>query len=403
MSSAAADEGPLVYLVAGEPSGDQLGARLMAGLKEARGGAVRFAGIGGPRMTAEGLESLFPIDELSVMGLVEVVPHLRRIVRRVHEVVADARRAAPDIFVTIDSPSFTLQVSRRLNGIGCPRVHYVAPQVWAWKPWRARQMAGYLDHVLALLPFEPPYFERHGLPCTFVGHPVVELAARAADGAACSREHGIPEGVPLVTVLPGSRRGEVQRLMPVFGETLWLLKQGFPELRAVTPTIASVAPAVKKGVRDWPVSTAVVQGPEDKYAAFAASNAALAASGTVAVELAVAGVTTVIAYRVSGLSAAVARRMIRVRFASLVNILLDREVQPEFLQGRCRPDRLARKLGELLYDPVAREAQLQGTREAVDMLSPKDAVPSRKAAEVLLSLIDAGNAAEPGYIEGRQT
>ena len=381
---------PLVFLVAGEPSGDQLGAKLMAALKDQAGGRVRFAGVGGARMAAEGLDSLVPIDELAVMGVVEVLPHIFRILRRIRDTAAAAKSARPDVVVTIDSPSFTLEVSKRLIGLGVPLIHYVAPSVWAWKPWRARHIARDLDHLLVLLPFEPPYFERHGLATTFVGHPAVEDAARPRDGAAFRRDHGIPADAPLLAVLPGSRKGEVRRLLPAFEGALGLLKSRFADLHGVVATVPTVAEDVVAATTSWPVPVTVVHDTEAKLAAFAASDAALAASGTVAVELAAAGVPAVIAYRVSAISAFLAPRLVKVPHVSLPNILLGREVQPELLQTRCTPEALAEAVGHLLSDLAARDAQRAAYAEAVAMLHPDEETPSHRAARQVLALIDAG-------------
>ncbi len=381
-------EGPLIFLVAGEPSGDQLGARLMAALKTETGGRVRFAGVGGPRMAAEGLDSLFPMADLAVMGLVEVLPHLRRILRRMAETEAAARRLRPDALVTIDSPAFSLRVAKRLKGAGFPLIHYVAPSVWAWKPWRARRVAGFLDHLLALLPFEPPYFEAHGLATTVVGHPVVEAVAPADAGPAFRAQHGISDEAPLLVVLPGSRRGEVERLSGVFAETLARLRHDRPGLRAVVPTVPNVAALVRRETAAWPVATLVLEGPEEKYAAFAAADAALAASGTVAVELAVARVPTVVAYRVSPLSAAIARRLLKIRYVSIPNLVLDREVQPELLQEACRPARLAAALGPLLDDADLRARQAADLDRVIAALSGAgEGPPSRQAARRVLQVI----------------
>jgi lipid-A-disaccharide synthase len=383
---------PLIFLVAGEPSGDLLGARLMAALRAETGGAVRFAGIGGEHMVAQGLHSLVPITDLAVMGVFEILPHALRILRHIRTAAAAARAARPDAIVTIDSPSFSLEVSQRLRGLDVPLIHYVAPSVWAWKPWRAAAMARYLDHLLTLLPFEPPYFEKHGLATTFVGHPAIEMASRPTNPAAFRARHGIPAGAPVVCVLPGSRRGEVRRLAPLFGTAMGMLSACFPDLRAVVPTVATVAAEVTAATAFWPVPTVVLTDPDDKYEAFAASTAALAASGTVAVELAVAGVPTVVAYRVSALTAFVARRVVKVRYVSLPNILLDRAVQPELLQADCTPAKLAAALATLLADPAARAAQIAAAREAVRLLDPGAVAPSRRAAQVVLSLIAAGPA-----------
>jgi lipid-A-disaccharide synthase len=393
MTDTRAAGGPLVFVVAGEPSGDQLGARLMAELKAETGGQVRFAGVGGERMEEQGLQSLFPMAELSVMGLAEVLPHLFKILRRLRQTVTAARARRPDVVVTIDSPSFTLRLMRRLAGIGCPRVHYVAPQVWAWKPWRAKAMAGYLDHLLALLPFEPPIFERHGLKTSFIGHPVVETAGRTFDAAAFRAAHTIPPQAPLICLLPGSRASEVKRLLPVFEETVALLAERHPDLHVVLPTVAGVEQHVRESTRAWPVPVTVVTGAENRYTAFAAAQAAIAASGTVAVELAVAQLPAVIAYRVNRVTAFLARRLIRVRFVSLPNLVMDRPIQPEMLQEDCTPPKLADALQPLLTDTDRRAAYVEACQEAARALGAFGEPPSRKAARIVLHQI--GHDARP--------
>ncbi len=384
---------PLVFLVAGEPSGDQLGARLMRALREKTGGRVRFAGVGGPRMASEGLESLFPIDELAVMGILEVVPHLWRIYRRIRQTVTAARLCRPDIVVTIDSPSFTLQISQRLKGQGMPLVHFVAPQVWAWKAWRAKHVARYLDRLLALLPFEPPYFEAHGLPTSFVGHPAIEAAAEPADGSGFRRRNGIPDEAPLLCVLPGSRRSEVRRLLPVFGVAVKHLKARFPDLRIVVPTLESLTPRMESHLADWEIKPLVLTDSAEKLSAYAASNVALAASGTVAVELAVARVPAVIAYRTNALTAHLAVRFLKIAHVSLPNILLGRGVLPELLQWNCTPERITEETARLLTDPAARAAQIDSYAEVIDKLSPPGVSPSRRAADVICELMVAGGSA----------
>lgn len=378
---------PVIFLVAGEPSGDQLGARLMAEIKTETNGHVRFAGVGGERMQAEGLDSLFPMSDLSVMGLAEVLPHLARILRRMRQTVAAARAAQPSAVVTIDSPSFTLRVMRKLAGIACPRIHYVAPQVWAWKPWRARSMAGYLNHLLALLPFEPPIFEQHGLATTFVGHPVVETAGRSFNAEAFRRQYAIPPEAPVICLLPGSRKAEVRRLLPVFEETVALLAERLPDLHVVLPTVGGVEQRVRQATRAWPVPVTVVTGAENRYTAFAASHAAIAASGTVAVELAVAQLPAVIAYRVNRLTAFLARRLIRVPYVSLPNLVMDRSIQPEMLQDDCTPAKLADALQPLLDDTDRRAAYIAACQEAARALGAFGEPPSRKAARIVLQEI----------------
>lgn len=389
--------GPLIFFVVGEPSGDALGASLMAALREQTGGRIRFAGVGGEAMTAEGLESLYPISELAVMGIVEILPHLLQIYRRIREAVAAAEAMAPAAVITIDSPSFTLEVSQRLKGKGMALIHYVAPSVWVWKPWRARQIARFLDHLLTLLPFEPPYFEVHGLAATFVGHPAVEQAARPEAGVAFRERCGIADDAPLLCLLPGSRKGEVTRLLPVFEETVTRLSARYPGLRVLAPTVATVSDAVAAAVGRWPVPVTVVMDAADKRAAFVACDVALAASGTVAVELAAAGTPVIVAYKVSAMSAMLFRLLSRTRFASVVNLVLDREVQPEHLQEDCTPDRLVDAVGGLLADPSAREAQIAGCREALALLGSGGEAPSHQAARAVLNVIGAEGKGDSVY------
>ena len=388
--NASTQASPLIFLIAGEPSGDLLGARLMAALRTKTDGAIRFAGIGGERMIAEGLDSLVPINELAVMGVFEIVPHAFRIIQHIRRTVAAARALRPAAVVTIDSPSFSLEVSQRLRGLGVPLIHYVAPSVWAWKPWRAAKMARYVDHLLTLLPFEAPYFEKHGLATTFVGHPAVEMRDPATNPVTFRAKHDIAATAPVICVLPGSRRGEVHRLAPIFGATLDRLVQRFPDIRVLVPTVSTVAAEVAVATRTWPVPTIVLTKPEEKIEAFAASDVALAASGTVAVELAVMEVACIIAYRLSSLTAFVGRRIIKVPYASLPNILLGREVQPEFLQENCTPDKLAGALNALLADPGARTAQTKTVGEAIRKLTPEGTAPSHRAAQAILNLMGTG-------------
>lgn len=377
---------PLIYLIAGEPSGDLIGARLMAALKQAAP-AVRFAGIGGARMAEQGLSSRVPIAELAVMGLAEVLPHARRILRQVRATVADIEARRPAIVVTIDSSGFTWRVARRLREAGnkVKLVHIVAPMVWAWRAHRAEEIARWYDRLLVLLPFEPPYFEKLGLATSFIGHPVVEGGAGSGDGAAFRAAHGIAPDAPLLTVLPGSRRGEVARLLPPFVAAVGLLRRDYPALRIVVPILPHVAAAVRAAA--WPVSPVVVESEAEKFAAFAASNAALAASGTVALELAMAHLPAVIAYRINPLTHFVARRMVKVRYANLVNLLLDRPAVPELIQADCTPDKLAASVSGLLGDEAARAAQIAADDAALALLGRGREPPSRRAAQEILAML----------------
>ena len=379
----------LIYIIAGEPSGDALGGRLMAALEERTGGAVRFAGIGGERMAEAGLKSLVPLHELAIMGVAEVLPRARLILRRVAETVAEIRRLDPAAVVTIDSSGFTWRVAQRLRRRGetLPLIHYVAPMVWAWRAGKARRMARWYDHLMVLLPFEPPYFAAVGLSCSYVGHPVVESGADHGDGARFRAQHGIPEEAPLLAVLPGSRRGEVARLLPPFGKAVALLARRHPGLRVVVPTTETVAEIVAAAAKGWAVPTVVVRGEREKYDAFAAAAAAMAASGTVALELAMARLPAIVAYRLNPLTHRLLRRIVKVRHIHLLNLILDRAVVPELIQGDCTPERLEREIERLLTDGTARQAQIEACQEGLRRLGLGGTSPGLRAADQVLKVI----------------
>ncbi|MDR6291344.1 lipid-A-disaccharide synthase [Inquilinus ginsengisoli] len=388
MASSAA---PHIFLVATEPSGDLMGASLMAALRRRCGDGVRFSGVGGARMAAEGLDSLFPLADIAVMGAVELVPQLPRLFNRIRRTAEAALAAKPDALVSIDGLAFNARVAARLAGRAFPIVHFVAPKVWAWRPGRARKLAGLVDHLMVQLPFEPPWFERYGLPTTYVGHPIIETAAGQGDGARFRQAHDIAPDARLLTVLPGSRRGEVQKLLPVFGEALQQLAARHPGLRVAVPTVETVAHLVRAAAQSWPGEPILIEGDGEKYDAFAGSDAALAASGTVALELGMARVPSVIAYLINPLTAFVVRRLLTTKYANLVNIMLDRPAVPELLQENCTPDKLAAAIDRLLTDPAAVAAQREAYAEVARMmLLPDGAVPGDRAADVVLDVIRQG-------------
>lgn len=383
---------PLVYLIAGEPSGDLLAGRVMAALRDMTDGQVRFAGIGGETMREQGLESLFPQADLAVMGLAEVLPRIPRILKRLKQTMADIAAKQPDVIVTIDSWGFTGRVAKKLAAAGSaiPRVHYVAPMVWAWKEKRVHQLAERVHLLMCLLPNEPDYFIKAGLPAVHVGHSVLESGADAGDGAAFRQRHGIPADAPLLCCLPGSRRSETSRLLPVFAETVERLSTAFPNLRVVVPTVETVAEEVSDTVLGWSVPVTVVRGTHERYDAFAASQAALAASGTVSLELALARLPMIITYRVAPLTAFLARRLLKVRYVTLLNLVMDKLVVPEFLQDDCDAARLAPAVAQLLNNEAVRQEQLAGTSSALARLGLGDSSPShRAAAEILRMMKDA--------------
>ncbi len=383
-----------VYVIAGEPSGDRLGAALMSGLKQLRPD-VQFSGIGGQGMQGQGLTSLFPMQELSIMGIVEVLPKYRHLKRRIAETAQAVLDAEPDVLITIDSPDFCLRVARQVRDRRRIRVvHYVAPSVWAWRPGRADKMAKVVDHVLALLPFEPPYMEAAGMECDFVGHPVVaEPVAGPAEIADFRQRFGLGDA-PVLTVLPGSRRGEVTRLAPIFGKALQLFLTGRPGWRVVVPTVAGVTDLVHGFAGDWPGPVTVldprgvsdVQAAADKRAAMAAADIALAASGTVSVELAAAGTPMVIGYKANWLSWQLAKMLVKVDTATLVNLVTDTRTVPECLGEACTPENIAEALAQVGADPAAQAKAMADTMQA---LGRDDEDPGLRAARAVLRGLEA--------------
>ncbi|MBP0463017.1 lipid-A-disaccharide synthase [Roseomonas sp. PWR1] len=381
----------LVYIVAGEASGDVLGARLIAALR-ARRPDLEFAAIGGPRMAEQGVPSLFDYRELALMGLLEVLPKIFRLKRLLTDAAADVATRRPAVLVTIDSPGFTLRLAEMVKPIGIPIVHYVAPQVWAWRPGRVMKLRRKVDRILCLLPFEPIFFEAAGIPVTFVGHPVLESGADQGDAARFRAAHGLTDADRPIIVMPGSRRMEASRLLPVFGAALRIAAARLPGLRPVLPVAPIVAEAVRAAARDWPAAPILVDGLAAKHDAFAAvaasGGAGLIKSGTSSLEMAMAGIPHVVAYRVNPITAAIVRRLVKVPHASLVNLLAEREVVPERLQEDCTPEALAEALLAPMLDPAVAAAQRAGFAEALAHLRAPEGLPSQAAAEAVLRMLD---------------
>ncbi|MDX2073926.1 MAG: lipid-A-disaccharide synthase [Alphaproteobacteria bacterium] len=376
----------LIYLIAGEPSGDLLGAHLMRALKAAsKDKPIMFFGIGGDLMAKEGLRSLFPYHDLAVMGFAELLPHAMKLLARIDQTVEDIRRKEPHAVITIDSPGFCKRVVKKLRKekFETRFIHYVAPSVWAWKPERARSFAQLFDHLLALLPFEPPYFEKEGLGTTFVGHPVV-AETKTGDGSAFRARYELAPDTVLFAVLPGSRAGEIRRHLPIFARAITLLSEAYPRLAIFIPVPKHLLPMVKPYFDDCPFRAIVSAKPEDKLDGIAASNAAIVKSGTVSLEVAKSHVPMVIAYRVSILSALIFKRLRLIKLVTLVNILLEREAIPELLQDDCNPLLIATAAAQLLQNPAMAEAQKAAIDQAFAMLAPKQSLPSDIAARAVL-------------------
>lgn len=377
-----------IFLIAGEASGDLLGAGLMRALKVSRPD-VSFSGIGGPHMKAEGLNSLFPMEELSVMGVAEILPRLFKILSRIRQTAAEIVKTRPQAVVTIDSPDFCFRVLKKVKAKtkDIPCIHYVAPSVWAWRPGRAKTVSGFLDHILTLLPFEPPYFEEHGLQATFVGHSVVERLDRRGDGERFRKKHYLTASQPVLCLLPGSRMSELSRLLPKFSDAAEIILRQRHNAAVVIPTLPHLRDYLEKFFTGKGINPIIVCGEEDKYDAFAVASAALAASGTVTLELAMADTPHVVAYTLNPLTAWLARKMIRTPYVNLINIILRRRVVPELLLKDCQPGPMAREVLKLMDDRQARSAQLMDFRQALLKLGLSDPeTPSRKAAAVVLKV-----------------
>ena len=320
---------PLVYIIAGEASGDLLASRLITALQNKTKGKIRFAGIGGETMHRKGFQSLFDNSELAIMGIFEVMPKIPKILTLINKTIKDIKQKNPDILITIDSWSFSNQIHKRLKKVNFPHIHYVAPQVWAWRPKRAAKMKGLIDALLTLFPFENQYFTRYGIDTVCVGHPVVEETFENINPNAFRTKQGINPETPILCLLPGSRHNEVRYLLPVFSETISILKNKIPNLVVVIPTVQAVMGKVADASKNWPVPTIVTLGDKEKNEAFAASNIALAASGTVSLELAIAKIPQVIAYKLSPLTFLLAKKLLKIKYVNLINIIANNSIIPE--------------------------------------------------------------------------
>ena len=386
---------PLVWLIAGEESGDQLGAKLMRALKAKLGDTgARFGGVGGHAMEAEGLQSVFPLSDIAVMGLVHVLKRLPSLLRRVSTAVAAAVAAKPDVLIIIDAPDFTHLVAKRVRRKlpDLPIINYVSPTVWAWRPWRARKMRPYVDHILAIKPFEPEALRRLGGPaCSYIGHPLVERMGELRPRPGERRPIG--EDPLELLVLPGSRRSEIVRLMEPFGAALG---QVIPQLgRPVSltlPAVPHLADEIEARSRDWPVQPRIVLGEAAKYAAFRRAHAALAASGTVTLELGLAGVPMVVAYKVSWIEAQIGRLIVVPSFV-LTNLVLGDRTVPEFMQDDCTPENLAAGLRPLLADTPQRRVQVDAFHRLEDLMRIDEHSPSARAARIVTEILQVHSSA----------
>lgn len=378
-----------VYLIAGEPSGDMLGARLMRALKTLEP-SIEFMGVGGDNMEKEGLTSLFNITDLAIMGLVEVIPSIPKVLRRIKETVMDIENNNPDVVITIDSWSFSARVHKALRkkNIKVLQMHYVAPQVWAWKKGRAKTMYRYIDHLLTLFPNEPAYFTPYHLKADFVGHPVIESSMITADKNAFLKKYNIDETKRVVLILPGSRHNEVVNLLPDFLATAAELKKLYKDLFFVLPTVKTVEQRVRKMLAEQKSDILVITTQEERYAAAKAAAAAIAASGTVALELAIVNVPHLIAYKAPRLTAFIVRHFTNIKYVNLTNILLDKPIVPELLQEDCNLKNLISTTKDLL-DSKSKlyKVEQEGFAELRQVLGFGALKPSQKAAKIILDRI----------------
>jgi len=377
-----------VYLIAGEPSGDLLASRLMRAMS-AKHPKTEFFGVGGKTMENEGLNSLFDISELAVMGIMEVVPSIPHILKRIKQTVSDIERVKPDVVVTVDSWSFSARIHKALKKkkLGIVQVHYVAPQVWAWKKKRARTMYKYIDHLLTLFPYEPKYFTPYRLPTDFVGHPVIESNIIYGDKTNFKKSWNISDDQKIMAILPGSRKNEVARLFPVFLSAAQKFYEKNPDYIFVVPTVHTVEDKVRKMVQNTTLPVIVLSSEYDRYDALKASEVAVAASGTVALELAMVDVPHIIAYRVAPFTAFIARHFLKIQFVNLSNILLGREIVPELLQENCTEDKILYYVSELLKKGDLYERQISGFQKVKEILGMGEQTPSANAADVIFKIV----------------
>jgi lipid-A-disaccharide synthase len=379
---------PHVFLVAGEESGDRLGAALIAALREHTQGRIRLSAVGGTHMSEQGVPSLFPLGDLAIVGFSTIPAKLPTILRRIRETADAVVAARPDALVIIDSPDFTHRVAKRVRKLapGIRIVDYVCPSVWAWRPWRAKSMRAYVDHVLTLLPFEPAELQRlGGPPGTYVGHPLIEQVAHLRPNAEeAQRRLADP---PVLLVLPGSRSGEIRRMANVFGAAVGLVAKRFGALDVVVPAVPRLADTVRTAIARWPVSARVVSDASEKLAAFRSARAALTKSGTSTLELALAGIPMVAAYKLSLIEAGIAGLLIRVPSVILANLVLGEAVVPELLQFKCTPERLAAALTPLLSNTVQRRRQVEALGHLDTVMGISGEAPSARAAAVVMNVL----------------
>lgn len=373
-----------IFILAGESSGDLLGGRLMSEIRHHAPSPIHFTGVGGETMIAAGLNPLFPMKELSVMGFFEVIKHLPQILKRHQNIIDHIKTTKPDLIVSIDIPDTSFRIAKKIKDLSIPHIHYIPPTVWAWREKRAKKIAKLIDHLLCILPFEPPYFEKYGLGCTFVGHMVTELGIENISRETFRKKHNISPDTPLLCMLPGSRVSEIQRMLPVFKETAEMLVKIYPQLQIVLPLAENVKDLALSMLDDFSIPIIAVNSQQEKYEAMRACNVALATSGTVNLELSMAQVPYVIGYKMNPLTAWLAKKVVKVKYMTMTNIILDSPAIPEFFQNDCTPEDLFLSLKYYLSEKEAQEKILEDQRKAISLLKPATGFPSEIAAKKVL-------------------
>lgn len=387
-----------IYIIAGEASGDILGAKLMAALQAQSENYIDFHGIGGDKMIGHGLHSLFPMSDISLMGFVEVVPHIPKVLKRVKQTVDDIMKVRPNVVITIDSPGFNCRVAEKLQGKGIKLIHYVAPTVWAYKPKRAEKFARLFNHLLLLLPFEPPYFDKVRLDNTYIGHPIIEDVKINGNAERFRKKYNMRDKEEILCIMPGSRVTEINRIMPVFCNAIKNIVKKKQNIRPVIITLPLLHGQIQKYAKQLPPNTIIVENPLEKADVFVASKVALAKSGTGTLELSLAGVPLVVAYKINQLSYWLVKAMVKVKFANLLNLIANREIVPEFIQSKCKPSLLANSITKLLENEGAAKGQVADARAVLALLGMnQDATPSSKAAHVVLEVVKQVHAEKRPY------
>lgn len=376
-----------IYIIAGEASGDNLGAKLIANLKLLNSN-IEFKGVGGSRMVKEGFSSLFDMSELSLMGFTEILPHLPKLLKRIKQTVADIEQFKPDLVITIDSPGFNNQIAKNLQGKNIKLMHYVAPSVWAYKPKRAEKLASRYDYLLTILPFEEPYFKDLDLITKYIGHPIIEEPIADGDAEKFRETHGISNNAKILCILPGSRATEINKLLPIFKDSVDIISNKYPDLSIVIPTIPRLKDFLQLQTKNWKNKVILVDDLQEKYNAFAATDAAIVKSGTVALEIAIAKIPHVVTYKVNYLSYLYIKSVVKIKYANLINLILNKLVIPEYLQYDCTSENLSKEIMQLLSNKDYKEKQLTQISLAINSLGANNSdLPSRIASKFILSNI----------------